>query len=98
MNPPSRSELGVCGDSRRALSFLVRSGVAFDLSDKVGLLPEVHDDACEKVLDFLEQHGRATASDLRQYLGTSRRVMMPLLEHMDAQGKTRRVGDYRMLR
>ena len=98
MNPPSRSELGVCGDSRRALSFLVRSGVAFDLSDKVVMLTEVHDDACEKVLDFLEQHGRATASDLRQYLGTSRRVMMPLLEHMDAQGKTRREGDYRVLR
>ena len=76
----------------------MRSGVAFDLSDKVVMLTEVHDDACEKVLDFLEQHGRATASDLRQYLGTSRRVMMPLLEHMDAQGKTRREGDYRMLR
>ena len=97
MNPPGRAELCVCGNSRRALSFLVRSGLAVELSEKVVILADVHQKASEQVLAFLDQHGRATASDLRQHLETSRRVIMPLLERMDAEGKTRRDGDYRRL-
>lgn len=95
MNPPGRAELCVCGNSRRALSFLVRSGLAVELSEKVVILADVHKKASEEILAFLDQHGRATASDLRQHLETSRRVIMPLLERMDAEGKTRRDGDYR---
>ena len=40
----------------------------------------------------------ATASDVRQMLGTTRRVLIPLLEHLDKTGWTRRVGDRRALR
>ena len=76
-------------------TFLVRSGLAVELSEKVVILADVHKKASEEVLAFLDQHGRATASDLRQHLETSRRVIMPLLERMDAEGKTRRDGDYR---
>jgi selenocysteine-specific elongation factor len=39
----------------------------------------------------------ATASELRQALGTSRRVIIPLLEHFDKLGLTRREGDNRVL-
>lgn len=97
MNPPGRAELSPCTNSRRALSFLVRSGAAIELAEKVIILAEQHERACEIVLSFLKEHGRATASDLRQHLGTSRRVIMPLLERMDSEGKTKRDGDYRTL-
>jgi selenocysteine-specific elongation factor len=36
-------------------------------------------------------------SQLRQALGSSRRVMVPLLERLDRDGVTRRTGDKRML-
>ena len=36
-----------------------------------------------------------TASEARQALGTTRRVAIPLLEHLDARGATRRVDDSR---
>jgi hypothetical protein len=40
----------------------------------------------------------ATTSELRQLLGTSRRVLIPFLEHLDKTGLTLREGDRRRLR
>ena len=95
LNPPGRAELVSDPSSRRALAFLLRSGTVIELSDKVVILNASYQQACGEVLDYLQDHGQATASHLRQHLDTSRRVMMPLLERMDAEGKTRRNGDYR---
>ena len=41
--------------------------------------------------------GPASAADLKDAMGTSRKYAIPLLEHFDAQGITRRVGDAREL-
>jgi selenocysteine-specific elongation factor len=46
---------------------------------------------------FISKNGPATVSELRQALQTSRRVMVPFLEMLDAQKVTRRVGDKRLL-
>ena len=40
----------------------------------------------------------ATAAELRDALGVSRKYAIPLLEYFDAQGFTKRVGDLRVLR
>jgi selenocysteine-specific elongation factor len=40
----------------------------------------------------------ATVSELRQATGTTRRVLVPLLEHLDRIGLTIRTGDRRRLR
>ena len=42
--------------------------------------------------------GGVTVSGFRQALGTSRKYALPLLEHLDAKGLTRRVGDVRIAR
>ena len=47
---------------------------------------------------FLREHTTATASEVRQALGTSRRIVIPLLERLDKDGVTRREGDKRRLR
>ncbi|WP_418255924.1 SelB C-terminal domain-containing protein, partial [Gordonibacter urolithinfaciens] len=41
--------------------------------------------------------GGATAAELRDAMGTTRKYAIPLLEHFDAQGVTRRDGDLRVL-
>jgi len=51
----------------------------------------------DKVKDFIEKNGQATASELRQHLNTSRKVIMPLLERLDRDKVTRREGDFRTL-
>ena len=46
---------------------------------------------------WLAQRGSATAAELKEAMGTTRKYAMPLLEHFDACGLTRRDGDVRTL-
>ncbi len=95
LNPPGRAEITPDGPSRRALSFLTRSKRVISLGDKAVILASALESAERAVLAHLDQHGQATASELRQCLGTSRRIAMPLLEGMDEKGLTIRDGDHR---
>ena len=46
---------------------------------------------------WLEAHGTATAAELKEAMGTTRKYAMPLLEYFDQCGLTRRDGDVRTL-
>ena len=46
----------------------------------------------------MEAGGQLTLAEARDLLGTSRRYAQALLEHMDSEGMTLRVGDARRLR
>jgi len=98
MDPPSRKEIAPDAPSQQALRFLVQSGEAVELGEEVVLLAESHARAVDTVKTYLREHGAATASELRQALGTSRRIVIPLLERLDKEGVTRREGDKRVLR
>ncbi len=50
------------------------------------------------VAQAVRARGPATVSELRQVLGTTRRVLVPLLERLDRDGLTLRQGDRRVLR
>jgi selenocysteine-specific elongation factor len=54
--------------------------------------------AADVVRARCEAQGSITLADLRDALGTSRRVAQGLLERLDADGVTRRIGDARVLR
>ena len=54
--------------------------------------------ATELIRQFIREHGPATTSELRQALGTRRRVIIPLLEQLDRDGVTLRQEDRRVLR
>jgi selenocysteine-specific elongation factor len=60
------------------------------LADGVVLLPGA-DAAAARTLAGLPQP--FTAGDARIALGTNRRVVIPLLEHLDRLGLTRRIDD-----
>lgn len=45
----------------------------------------------------IQDTGRIDAKDLRDVLRSSRKYIIALLEHLDSQGITRRVGDDRVL-
>ncbi len=72
----------------RELAAAERAGRLLRLTDGVVLLPTTPALAMRE-LARLEQP--FTTSQARQVLGTSRRVTIPLLEHLDARGWTRRV-------
>jgi selenocysteine-specific elongation factor len=96
-DPPSRKEIAPDPASQQALNFLIESGEAILLSEDLVLLTESFQRAAQILSEILREKRSATASELRQALNTSRRVIIPLLEKMDAKGITRRDGDKRTL-
>jgi len=98
LEPPSRTELARDALSQQAIKFFLDTGQAVSLSDELVLLSDAVAAATQTIRDYLSRHGQATASELRQQLNTTRRVLVPLLEHLDHQGVTLRKGDVRVLR
>jgi selenocysteine-specific elongation factor len=98
LDPPSRKELAPDDLSRQALRFLIQTEEATELGEDVVLLSAHFRAATEAVKQFLRKNGPATVSELRQVLGTSRRIVVPLLERLDKQGVTVRQGDRRILK
>jgi len=96
-DPPSRRELAPNAPSQQALRFLINNGEVIDVGDEVLLSKDAFQKMRDNVMDFIHRHGPATVGELRQSLGSSRRVMIPFLEKLDREGVTRRVGDKRTL-
>ena len=97
-DPLSRKEIALNPHAGQALRFLVEQGEVVEMGAEVVLLREAAERMRSDVIGFISQHGPATVSELRQELGSSRRVMVPFLEHLDRAGITRRQADRRKLR
>lgn len=85
---PAADELTELGLGERELAAAQRQGRLLRLAGGVVVLPSAPAQAM-RVLAGLE--GPFTTSAARQALGTTRRTAIPLLEHLDAKGWTRRV-------
>jgi selenocysteine-specific elongation factor len=91
--PPPHGEFDA--DEQRLLGKLRHAGRA----ERVGAFtfhPDVLADVRERVVAIMRAEGTITLARLRDELQTSRRYAQALLEHLDAQRVTRRVGDERV--
>jgi selenocysteine-specific elongation factor len=87
---PEAARLAELGLGPRQVASLVRAGELLRIADGVLLLP----DADRRALAVLAGVGpEFTVSTARQALGTSRRVAVPLLEHLARTGRTARTAD-----
>jgi selenocysteine-specific elongation factor len=75
----------------------VKLGSSGQDANAVLFLRETYDEALAKILAYLREYGRITVAEARDVLGTTRKYVLPLLEHMDERKMTRRVGDERIL-
>jgi selenocysteine-specific elongation factor len=98
LDPPARAALAPDTNSQQALRFLVTTGEVIELGTDVVLRADSFQQLKNAIVDLLKRRGAATASELRQALGTTRRILIPLLERLDREGVTRREGDRRVLR
>jgi selenocysteine-specific elongation factor len=87
---PETARLTELGLGPRPLAAAVRVGALLRIADGVVLLPGA-DAGAAAILAKLPQP--FTASDARQALDTTRRVAIPLLEHLDRLGYTERVDE-----
>ncbi len=97
LQPPNKIDFTTTAKSDQALKFLIRSGQVVELDPKVVISTKTLNNATEKVKELITAQGQATASELRQHLDSTRKVVMPLLEHLDTIGITVRNENYRTL-
>jgi selenocysteine-specific elongation factor len=100
--PPGRGEIGErvgAGkeESQRMADLLVEEGEIVRLKDDCLLHHEAIREAADRLREALRRDGPMTASAIRDLLGTSRKYLIPLLEHFDESGITVRDGDLRKL-
>jgi selenocysteine-specific elongation factor len=87
---PDAGRLAELGLDRKALAAAVAAGALMRVTDDIVLLPG-GDERAAAVLWSLPQP--FTLSEARRALDTTRRVAVPLLEHLDARGFTERVDE-----
>jgi selenocysteine-specific elongation factor len=94
--PPTVADLVASGFGRDVIDAATRAGLLVRIAPDFVLTPG----SVELAVAIVRAAGPAgvTVSALREALGTSRRYAVPLLEHLDATGRTRRVGDVRVAR
>jgi selenocysteine-specific elongation factor len=80
------------------LQYLVVDGRVVRVNEDTAFARSAYDDAVRKLRLHLTEHRTLTVAAARDVLGSSRRYVLPLLEWLDAQKITRRVGDDRILR
>jgi selenocysteine-specific elongation factor len=97
-DPPSHKELIVDAAAQQALQFLSETGEVIPLNEDVLLSANAFAEMKSRIAQALRASGPATVGELRQMLGTTRRIVVPLLERCDREGLTSRQGDRRALR
>jgi len=78
--------------------FLEESGRLVRVGDGYAISPAAYERARALLVGELAETERVTLARFRDLLGTSRKTAQLLLERFDADGVTRRVGDYRISR
>ncbi|MCY3572458.1 MAG: selenocysteine-specific translation elongation factor [Chloroflexi bacterium] len=79
------------------LEYLEAQGLIVRLKGGVNLERQTFDDMVAETRTLLEAQERATLAEVRDRLGTSRKIAQAFLEHLDTTRVTRRVGDARVL-
>ncbi len=76
----------------------------FDLGELVQVSAEVafrksdYDLLVGKIKEYILRNGQISVSEARDLFNTSRKYILPLMEHLDASGVTIRDGDFRRLK
>ena len=92
-SPPTDAPLDA-----EVVSLLDDEGRVVRVSDSVVFASSVYREMVERISAHINEHGEVTVADVRDLFGTSRKYALALMDHMDHQRITRRVGDARVLR
>jgi len=85
-------------EDRALARFLEEQGRLVRVGDGYAVSPAAYEQARAALVAECEAAGRITLARFRDLLGVGRRTAQLLLDRMDADGVTRRVGDERVLR
>ncbi|MGN6250894.1 MAG: selenocysteine-specific translation elongation factor [Marmoricola sp.] len=89
---PTADRLTALGLDARAVAVADRAGALLRVGPGIVLLPGADAEAARRLAELPQPF---TTSEARQALGTTRRVVLPLLDHLDRTGRTLRLPDDR---
>lgn len=100
--PPTAQDLitqsGIeSGLAQRALTSLEKQGSITRITKELYFEIKTYEQLLGKAKMYLKEHGKASAADLKEAMGISRKYAIPLLEHFDSLHITTRDGDERCL-
>jgi selenocysteine-specific elongation factor len=95
--PPSMAESVVQTDPE-IISALMHQGTLIRLNEDVLLLGETYEEMVGRIVAFIQANCSMTVAQVRDEFNTSRKYALALMERLDEQKVTRRVGDERVLR
>ncbi len=96
-DPPDRKTFSQDRHFQQALRFLIDQREIVEISSEIVFLRDAAEEMQNTIAELLSKQGSATASQIRQKIGTTRHVIIPFLEYLDRMGVTRRIGDQRVL-
>jgi len=80
------------------LALLAERGDVVRVGDAVVFSAKAYQEMVDKIRQCIAERGQITVADVRDMFDTSRKYALSLMEHLDQQKVTRRVGDARVLR
>jgi len=92
-SPSSDVEIGP-----ELLDYLIGQREVVKLADNVVFAASAYDEMVERIIGHTKLQGKITVAEVRDLFQTSRKYALALMEHLDEQKVTRRVGDERVLR
>ena len=85
-------------EAQEYLQYLLRTGKLVKLADEeLFFAAERYQEAKLMIIEYLSQNKEISVAQTRDLLSTSRKYILPLLETLDRERVTRRVGDNRVL-
>ncbi|TEU03963.1 MAG: selenocysteine-specific translation elongation factor [Dehalococcoidia bacterium] len=80
------------------LNLLIEQRQVVKASDDVIFLASAYDKMVDGIVAQIKSQGKVTVAEVRDLFHTSRKYALALMEYLDAQKLTRRIGDERVLR
>ena len=80
------------------LALLADQGKVVRVNDSIVFAAAAYREMTDRIVAHLKSQGSITVAETRTMFNTSRKYVLPLLEYLDQQQVTRRVGDERVLR
>ena len=80
------------------LAYLEEQGQIVRADDSIAFAREAYEEMASRIVEHLKAQRTITLAQVRDMFATSRKYAQALLEHLDEQRITRRVGDERVLR
>jgi selenocysteine-specific elongation factor len=80
------------------LAYLEEKGQIVRVADNIAFTTEAYQEMTSRIVEHLKAQGTITLAQVRDMFAASRKYAQALLEYLDEQRITRRVGDERVLR